>query len=94
MTIRAHRPESSNRINLVVGPKARQEVEVMDMSEAGHHLPVYSDEIEAAEEACCTIMADAFLPGTGITLVTIDQNALHAAFTISCAAGHFLGNLT
>lgn len=72
MAIRAYRPEISNRINLVVGPKARQGVEVMDMNEASHQLPIDGDEIEAAEEASCTIIPDAFLPGVGITLVTID----------------------
>jgi len=52
MAIRTHRAQIPNWINLVARSNARTRFVMMNMVEAGHHLPIRGGEIAVADAAC------------------------------------------
>ncbi|MEX2188309.1 MAG: hypothetical protein WD875_15990 [Pirellulales bacterium] len=90
MAIRTHWPKILNWVDLVVRSNTRQSVEVMNVNEAGHYIPVNGHEIEAADETSRPVMLDTFFSCAGIALVTVDQDTLRAAFGENGILGNFL----
>jgi hypothetical protein len=72
MAIRTHGPEISNGIDVVDRSNIRQRVQVMNVREVDHHLPIHSNEVETAKKTPCSVMPDALFAGAGITLIAVD----------------------
>src|SRR5436190_613038 len=60
MTIGTYGPKILDGIDLVLRSNLRQRNEMMNMRKIDHYFPVLSNEIKTAEEACRSVMLDAF----------------------------------
>jgi len=83
MTVRAHRSEIINGIDLVVGSKVRNRSEMMHMDEVTCDIPVEIGEHEVTEVTLNTKVSDACLPGLPVAFVPVHENPGHAPFGIT-----------
>src|SRR6266581_2191943 len=64
---------------------------MMDVNDAFHHIAVHGTKIETANSASCPVVPDALCSGSRITLIAVDENTVHATFSVDRAFEYLLG---
>ena len=82
VTIRADRPEITDRINMVIWAHGRKRGQVMHMYETGHFGTVSRGKIDLANVANRSMMSNASCTRARISFVAIHQNLLSHSFAV------------
>jgi hypothetical protein len=78
-------------VDLVLATDRSQRNKMVDMSEPLRDGPVDSAEVELADCAGGTVMAEARLASARVSLVRVHKNSLNRPFYVGARLGHFLG---